>query len=158
MGAQLNRDAAFIYAYMGAVCSASLASIALLFAYSFWSDPPAFSFSVTQVFGLLILFFVVCSPITAAAAIGPFLVMQKIADAFSIRNPWYFIVAGTLTGLLLSPFAVYLFTRRPGSDSLELYAISAGAITPGGTIGGLVYWLMDGRHLATETLATPGSS
>jgi len=157
MGAQLKRATALLLAYLGAVSSASLASIVLITTFSLWSNPPAYDLSAANIFWFLILAFVFCAPMTGAAALGPFLITQKLAEAFSIRHPWYFIVAGALIGLLLSPLAVYLVTSGRTLISLELFLVSAASLMPGGAIGGFVYWLIDGRHLGREMQSTHSS-
>ncbi len=53
--------------------------------------------------------------IAAIAALGPFLLAQRVAQAFSIASRWYFIAAGALAGSLLSPFAVYVITNGKNS-------------------------------------------
>jgi hypothetical protein len=93
--------------------------------------------------------------IAAIAALGPFLLAQRVAQAFSIASRWYFIAAGALAGSLLSPFAVSVITNGEELMSPALLGLAAGTIIPGGAIGGFVYWLIDGRNLAGETRAAP---
>jgi hypothetical protein len=160
----MKRSAALILGYVGAVASASAASIALV---STWVvlygaiEQPApylgLAWNIRVVLRSFPLAVLLCTPMTGIAALVPFMIVRGLAEGFSIRSRWYFIGSGALTGLLLSPFAVYLVENGENLTSPPHLALAAGTIVPGGAIGGFVCWLIERRHLVSETRQIPAT-
>ena len=91
-------------------------------------------------------------PLTGLTALIPWWIAQKIAQRFSIQNFFYYAAAGALTGLALSPLAVIMFGQfDPGTPTFgeRAYNISW-LLVPSGAVGGLTYWLLNGRFLCRD--------
>jgi hypothetical protein len=158
MDARLKIGIRVTLAYVGAALSASFVSLALLLAFGMLSQgfkPTGYHPSAASIFHLAAFSLVFCTVATAIASCIPILIVQILAQQFSIRSPGYYIGAGALTGLLLSPLALYVITEGQGFESPALVALCVLTIVPGGAVGGFVYWLMDGRHLGSKTSSTP---
>ena len=113
---------------------------------------------ISQMIVMAILLFMVLSVFTFFTAMIPVLVVHKIAQKFSIRSFWYYVACGALTGLVLSPVAVFImpswYTDPPELPPLLERALNFARFSvPSGAVGGFAYWIVTGRLIAGAQIA-----
>ena len=156
----INRDERLLFGHLWAVAAASLLLLIFESGKSTVADWMLVD-SVRAFFGTLVVhllfipfwWFLVAVFTWLTSAI-PFVISFLIAEKFSIRNVWYYVVCGTLTGIIATP----VFTSRGGTFAIlavyERWITDAPLVAACGAFGGLVYWWKAGRFAG----AVPTSS
>jgi hypothetical protein len=113
---------------------------------------------ISQMMVMAVIMFLILSFFTFFTAIIPVLVVHTIAKQFSIKNIWYYVGCGALTGLALSPVAVILtpswYTAPPVPPPLLEQVLNfARYSVPSGAAGGFAYWVATGRFVKRAQIA-----
>ena len=84
----------------------------------------------------------------------PCYIVYRVAGRFGIRSIFYFLLCGALTALLLDPVFVavlpHMFFDQADRSFTEKYLFHAPVWVFSGVGGGLAYWLLLRRHLASR--------
>ena len=115
---------------------------------------------ISQMTIMAILLFVILSFFIFFTAIIPVLFVHRIAEQFSIRSFWYYVVCGALVGLALSPVAVVItpswYTDPPEAPPFLEQALNFARFSvPSGAAGGFAYWVVTGRYVSRVQTADP---
>lgn len=148
---------------VGHVCAVMAASFAFVgeatFAHFFHGGLSSVHPMSTLTFHLAVtsfLLFIAGAFVGFFAAMVPVIVVHRVARRLSISNVWYYVAAGALTGLLLSP-VVAAIIPRPEPAFHEAAANIALFLAPSGAVGGLVFWWVVGRFIRTPACSDASS-
>jgi len=148
----IHRDERLLFGHLWAVAGASLLLLIAWSSKGVVDDFMLASFSPGRfllwvIMNLLVLFFywLLFAAFTWITAVIPIMAVFLTAEKFRIRNIFYYIVSGALTGVLATP----VFTARGG---VVPYLAFHGAwigdvplVASCGAFGGFLYWWKAGR-------------
>jgi hypothetical protein len=97
------------------------------------------------------LVFALILPVAGLLAVVPILIVQKVANRFTIGGFWFYVICGGLAGAASNVLVVIIGMRifadlPPQPELAERVANTALFFIPSGMLGGLIYWSISGRR------------